>query len=166
MTLKFGIFFSFVDFVKCARCETWTDPREENCADLFRLLAPPPLLPSSNWPVITNLRTSADVRYDHVPRSLHGPVRGASEQRPRVTPRVTPCQRTTRTEPGFHVSAARRKLSPPSACVRAGVCVTEPRYSAAVRSSPLDLEKLCGGGTALRTRCAITLLTPWSFFFT
>ena len=44
--------------------EILTEQSEEKCGDLFCLYALPHFA-SSNWPVITNLKNIADVRYDH-----------------------------------------------------------------------------------------------------
>lgn len=143
---------------KCpARYEILSERSGEKCGDLFCLPALPQFV-SSNWPVITNLKNIADVRYDHASNV----PRWAGMWSKRGRPCVIPCQKTTNTKPRLHVSARRQKLSP-RVRVRAGMCVIKPRYSAGLHSSTVDLEKLLGG-IALRTRCAITLRTPWSSF--
>lgn len=117
-------------FHKCLpQCGILTVQYGEKSGDLFCLHALPHFA-SSNWPVITNLKNIADVRYDHASISLSGPVRGAKRARPCV---IT-CQRCRKGICRLHESEIRQKLSP-RVCLRAGICVIKPRYSAALHSS-------------------------------
>lgn len=132
------ILFCFVR--KCStRHEILTEPSEKKCGHLFCLYALPHFA-SSNWPVITNLKNIADVRYDHV----SDVPRWAGLWIKRVRPCVIPCQTTPKMTLCLHVSGRREKLSP-RVCVRAGMCAIKPRYSAGLHSSTADLEKLFRG---------------------
>lgn len=74
----------------------------EKSRDLFCLHALPHFA-SSNWPVITNLKNTADVRYDHAPSVSHWAGLWDKRERPCVIPgqkhakheTVPPCVRKT-----------------------------------------------------------------------
>lgn len=122
------------------QCGILTEQSEEKCGDLFCLCALPQFA-SSNWPVITNLKNTADVRYDHA-SNVHqwgrfveqtsAAVRNTVPKHAKNWKCASMCQEEDR---NFRLRV----------CVRAGMCVIKPRYSAGLHSSTADLEKLFRG---------------------
>lgn len=93
----------------------------EKCGDLFCLHALPHFA-SSNWPVITNLKNIADVRYDH---ASNVPQR-AGLWSERVRPCVIPCQNTAKMEIVSPCVRRTTETFATSVCP----CVIKPRFTA------------------------------------
>lgn len=112
---------------------------EKNSGGLFWIHTLPQFA-SSNWPVITNLKNTVDVRYD---RASSVPQRAGSGSK-RVRSCVIPCQKTPKND----TAPRRRQKLWPRVWIRAEMCVIEPRYDAGSRTHrPADLQKLFAGGS-------------------
>lgn len=86
-------------------------------------LFPPSYFASSNWPVITNLKNIADVRYDH---ASNVPQWAGlwSKKKNRVRPCVIPKKRRQKNEIVSPCVKGRRAKLSPRVCVSERVCVS------------------------------------------